>query len=403
MRFGLAARLALADMRHDAGLFASVALTVTAVLAPLLVLLGLKTGVVEHLVGALRADPATREVVLRGHVPLAAEWFAAMRARPDVAFVVPRMRQLAQPVDVGMAASPTRGTNADFVVSAPGDPVLGTQAGGIGEGSVVVSQRLAQLGGFKIGDDVTVWAVRRATSGNQRIDAPARVAGIAPATATQNAVVYGPLAMAAALEAFQERDSGRVAGGQPAGGQAAGAHVFPSFRLYARDITDVAGLQRDLLAQGMEVRTEVGRIGWTLAIDRNLTALFAVLTACGGAGVAVTLAVSLWGNVARKRRALSLLRLLGLPARALVVFPLVQGGLVAGGGSLLAAGVALAVGGMINAAYGVAYLEGSELCVIAPVHILVTVCGAIVLALLASLAAVRPVLRIAPSEGMREA
>jgi putative ABC transport system permease protein len=127
-----------------------------------------------------------------------------------------------------------------------------------------------------------------------------------------------------------------------------------------------------------------------------------VLTACGAAGVAVTLAVSLWGNVARKRRSLSLLRLLGLPARALVVFPLVQGGLIALIGSLLAAGTALAVGAMINAAYGTAYLEGSQLCVIAPSHILIACLGAPVLALLASLVAVRPVLRIAPSEGMRE-
>ena len=389
----LAARLALADMRHDAGLFAGVALTVTAVLAPLLLLLGLKTGVIEHLVGGLRADPQVREIVLRGHMPLPPEWFETMRARPDVAFVAPRMRQLAQPVDIGPAANPIRGTNADFVVSAPGDPLLGRAAQEIGAGSIVISQRLAQLSGFRPGDEVAVWAIRRASTGNQRIDARARIAAIAPATATQNAVVYGPLAMAAALEAFQERDTAQAP---------AQAHIFPSFRLYARDITDVATLERDLLAQGMEIRTEVGRIGWTLSIDRNLTTLFAVFTACGAAGVAVTLAVSLWGNVARKRRALSLLRLLGLPARALVVFPLVQGGLIALIGSALAAGTALAVGGMINAAYGTAYLEGSKLCVIAPSHILFAFAGALVLALLASLVAVRPVLRIAPSEGMRE-
>jgi putative ABC transport system permease protein len=391
----LAARLALADMRHDVGLFAGVALTVTAVLAPLLLLLGLKTGVIEHLVGGLRADPQVREIVLRGHMPLPPEWFERMRARPDVAFVAPRMRQLAQPVDIGPAANPIRGTNADFVVSAPGDPLLGAASREIGAGSIVISQRLAQISGFKPGDEVAVWAIRRASTGNQRIDARARIAAIAPAAATQNAVVYGPLAMAASLEAFQERDTGQATPAQ--------AHIFPSFRLYARDITDVATLERDLLAQGMEIRTEVGRIGWTLSIDRNLTTLFAVLTACGAAGVAVTLAVSLWGNVARKRRSLSLLRLLGLPARALVVFPLVQGGLIALIGSALAAGTAMAVGAMINAAYGTAYLEGSQLCVIAPSHILFAFAGALALALLASLVAVRPVLRIAPSEGMREA
>jgi len=394
MKLLLAARLALADMRHDAALFAGVALTVAAVLAPLLVLLGLKTGVVEHMIGGLRADPAVREIVLRGHKERPPEWFAAMRDRPDVAFIAPRMRQLAHTVDVGMAASPTRGTNADFVVSGPADPLLRAQASAIGPASVVLSQRLAQQGGFKPGDEVTVWAIRRATTSNQRIDVRARVAAIAPPGATQNAVVFGPLEMAAALEAFQERETGR---------SDAARHEFPSFRLYARDITDVATLERDLLAEGLEVRTDVARIAWTLSIDRNLSTLFAVLSACGGAGVAVTLTLSLWGNVARKRRSLSLLRLLGLPARALVVFPLVQGGLVAGAGSVLAAGVALAVAAMINAAYGTAYLEGSNLCVIAPSHILITIAGAVAMALLASLAAVRPVLRIAPSEGMREA
>ncbi len=401
MKALLAARLALADMRHDAALFAGVALTVTAVLAPLLVLLGLKTGVIEQLLGGLRADPTTREIVLRGHLPLTPEWFDRMRARPDVAFVAPRMRQLAQPVDVGPAADPTRGTNADFVISATGDPLLGPAAAAIGADSVAgngavnvaISPRLAQLAGLKPGDEVAIWALRRASSGNQRLDARARIAAIAPATASQNAVVYGPLAMAASLEAFQERDSATTE---------SRAHIFPSFRLYARDITDVATLEADLLAQGMEIRTEVGRIGWTLSIDRNLTALFAVLTACAATGVVVTLAVSLWGNVARKRRALSLLRLLGLPARALVAFPLVQGGLIAAIGSILGACVALAVGDIINAAYGTAYLEGNALCVIAPRHILAAIAGSIVLALLASLIALRPVLRISPSEGMHE-
>ena len=395
MKWRLTTRLALADMRNDAGLFACIALTVAAVLAPLLLLLGLKTAVVDHLLGGLRSDPLVREIVLRGHLALPPAWFEAMRGRPDVAFVAPRMRQLAQPVDVGLASNPIRGTNADFVVSGPGDPVLGAAA--VGAASVVLSQRLAQLGGFAVGDEIVVWAVRRARTGNTRIDVAARIAAIAPAAATQNAVVYGPLAMAAALEAFQERDS------VPSEGQSSSTgHVFPSFRLYASEITDVATLERDLLAQGMEVRTEVGRIAWTLSIDRNLTALFAVLTACGGAGVAVTLAVSLWANVARKRRALSLLRLLGLPARALVVFPVVQGGLVALIGSLAAAGVAVVVAGAINLAYGNAYLEGNPLCRIAPLHVVTAVVAATVLALLASLVAVRPVLRIAPSDGMRE-
>ncbi len=388
----LMARLALADMRHDLALFGCAMLTVAAVLAPLLILLGLKTGVVEHLLATLRADPQTREITLRGHGRFPPEWFATMRARPDVAFAAPRLRPLSQPVDVGRPINPTHGSDADFLVSGAGDPTLGAAAAAIDDTHVVLSARLAAQGQWQPGEDILVWAVRRSSAGNRRVDVPANVAAIAPGTATGNAVVYGSAAVAQRLEAFQERPDG----------QPAEIPVAAGFRLFARDITDVASLESDLSAQGLEVRTEGARIAWVLTLQAGLATLFAVLTACAAGGCAVSVGAGLWGNVARKRRALSTLRLLGVPGRSLVLFPLLQAALIAAAGSLLGAGVALAVGGGINAAYSGAYLAGSQMCRITPAQIGIAIAASVVLALLAGAAAVPPILRIGPAEGMRE-
>ncbi|CAH2603860.1 ABC transporter permease [Rhodovastum atsumiense] len=385
-------RLALADAWHEWRLSACAALTVAAVVAPLLLLLGLKTGVVDHLMTALRSDPQSRQLALRGHGSFPPAWFEALRARPDVAFVAPRLRQLAQPVDVARPEDPVTGLNADLWVSAAGDPLLGPAATAIGPASVVLSARLARQGRFAVGDRLVVWALRRGPEGNRRNDATVTVGAIAPESATQNAVVFAPLALAAGLERFQERGTDAVADD----------YAFPSFRLYARDITDVAILERLLLDQGLEVRTDVARIEWTLEIGRSLSALFAILTACAAAGVGVALAASLGANVLRKTRDLSLLRLLGVPPRRLAGFPLAQAVALAGAGTVLGALVALTVGVLINLAYGRGLLGEDTLCRLAPGDLLAALGASLALALLAGAAAARPVLRIAPAEGLRE-
>jgi putative ABC transport system permease protein len=58
----LIVRLALADLRHDAGFMASLVIGVAAVIAPLLLILGLKFGLVEIQRQCLVQDPVYREM-----------------------------------------------------------------------------------------------------------------------------------------------------------------------------------------------------------------------------------------------------------------------------------------------------------------------------------------------------
>ena len=157
----------------------------------------------------------------------------------------------------------------------------------------------------------------------------------------------------------------------------------------------------DLEAEGLEVETHAARIGWVFRTDRNLTLLFLVLVGCAAIGVALALAATLWGNVLRKRRALSLLRLLGCPARRLALFPIVQAGLVALAGAALAAAGALCGAALMNAVFAPAFgLPG--LATVLAWHLAAATGATLGIALLAGAAAVRPILGIAPAEGLRE-
>ena len=83
--------------------------------------------------------------------------------------------------------------------------------------------------------------------------------------------------------------------------------VFPSFRLYARTIYDVAGLASVLTEAGQRVKTSAAEIETVRSIDRNLALLFWVIAAAGMAGYSLSLGASLWANTDRKRRELSVL------------------------------------------------------------------------------------------------
>jgi putative ABC transport system permease protein len=392
----LVLRMAVADALHDRWLFACAALTVAAVLLPLLLLLALKTGIVERLLAELRADPAATELRLRGNVALPPEWFERMARRPEVGFLVPRVRTFGNALSYARADDPIRARQADLISSGPGDPLLGAMSRLVEGDRVLVSKRVSEEAGLRPGDALVLWRpLPRGGSPRPRIEFRVTVAAIAPDSASSQRHIFGTAALAGRLEDSSEQDPVAVPEAE------ATPRVFAAFRLYARDITGVAPLAEALEAEGLEVETHAARIGWVFRTDRNLTLLFLVLVGCAAIGVALALAATLWGNVLRKRRALSLLRLLGCPARRLALFPIVQAGLVALAGAALAAAGALCGAALMNAVFAPAFgLPG--LATVLAWHLAAATGATLGIALLAGAAAVRPILGIAPAEGLRE-
>ena len=81
--------LAAADYRRERLLSLCSILGLAAVLAPLLVLYGVKFGVVTTMVSRMRSDPLTLELspVSSGH--FTGDFFTSLRQEPGVAFVLP--------------------------------------------------------------------------------------------------------------------------------------------------------------------------------------------------------------------------------------------------------------------------------------------------------------------------
>ena len=118
--------LSLRDYLHERLLSACAVLGLAAVLAPLLILFGVKFGVVETLTERLRNDPATLEISPVGSGHFSAADMDRWRDDGRVAFVMPRTRTLAATVEL----LPERGTPLHVSMEPTGheDPMLARHA-----------------------------------------------------------------------------------------------------------------------------------------------------------------------------------------------------------------------------------------------------------------------------------
>ena len=138
------ARLAFRDYSHEWHISGCFILGLAAVLAPLLVLFGLKYGLVTSMLTALAEDPEKRELKPLGSGHYTAVWFRGMRARPEVAFVSPRTRTLAATLELSSKTAPVI-LPAELIPSGQHDPLLkGLERRPAGLHEVVLSRSAAE-------------------------------------------------------------------------------------------------------------------------------------------------------------------------------------------------------------------------------------------------------------------
>ncbi len=119
-------RLAYRDFAHERRLSLCYILALMAVLAPLLILFGLKFGLIDTLARRLVESAANREVVAVGSRRYDEDWFKRMSARADVAFVVPNTRRIA--ASLSRLQNPETGSDlraVQMIPTGPRDPLLG--------------------------------------------------------------------------------------------------------------------------------------------------------------------------------------------------------------------------------------------------------------------------------------
>ena len=92
--------LSLRDYTHEWRMSGCFVLALASVLAPMMILFGLKFGIVNSMLAELIGNPANREIRSVGSGRFSEDWFRQMAARDEVAFVIPRTRALAATIQL---------------------------------------------------------------------------------------------------------------------------------------------------------------------------------------------------------------------------------------------------------------------------------------------------------------
>ncbi|WP_460132820.1 ABC transporter permease [Pseudomonas sp. S1_E04] len=332
MRIPLIASLAWQDYRNDAWLSACSVLALVAVIAPLLVLFGLKFGLVSSLTERLQTDPATREIIPLGGGRFSSAFIAQLGQRSDVAFAVPRTRQIAATAQVGTLT-------LEMLPTAARDPLLHGLPMPKGLDQIVLSHTAAEKLAARPGDWLEVSFARQIAGRVEAQRTRLQVLAVLPLEAFSRDGVFADLSL---LEAAEDYRDGRAV---PALGwvgdeiAVSEQRVYPAFRLYARSLTDVEPLRVFFAAQNVLVSTQAQTIAQVQSLSRNLSIVFWIIAGLALAGAFAAIFAGALAAVARKRRELSVLRLLGFSTGALLLFVVLQALYSAGVAAVLSAGL----------------------------------------------------------------
>ena len=387
--------LALKELRHDwqsAGCFVA---ALVGVLAPLLIILALKNGVIASMLGRLVDDPSNRELIAIGAGRHDAAFFAGLAARDDVAFVLPATRS------INAVANAVRHPDArrlqrkvTLIPSAPGDPL--TPDAQVAPGTVILSATLAEQLDAGPGDSLELRIERRLGDQPETATRPMTVAGIVAPELYGRAALFVSVPDLVAIERYRD-DRAVTATDWTADRPPPDA--FASFRLYARALSDIAPLESALSRQGVETRPRAENVELLISFRRGLNLLFAVIAALAALGFWASMAANLRGTVERQRVSLSLLGLLGVGDFARRLIPVVQSVVLVMGGVLVTLVLVLPVLAIINRTFTPDGMD--RLASLGPVDLLATLLLGIVTAVSAAAWAAHAIGDITPDEVLR--
>ena len=397
-------RLSLQDLMHDRWVSLCILASLVAVIVPVLLLLGLRLGVVANLQQQLLTDPVNLELKIINNARLDRAWFEQVGRRADVAFVIPLTRSLNTQASVRLDAQRFI-ENMELLPTATGDPLL-KQLPVPELGQTVLSRLAADRLAAKVGDEISVRINRRRDGLQENGKRSLVVSAILSPAVFPRAAMLVNLSFLESLEDFRDGyqspewglDSGDL---RPA------RQDYARARVYARSLEQVAELARwleskSLGQQTLNVSTRVNDIEAVQSIDAVLNLIFLVVAGTAIAGAAASLFAAFLTNIDRKRRYLAYFRLLGLGTGAVASFVLIQ--------ALLLSLFAFALGGLgyqagseiFNQVLGQALPDSQFVCRLQSHDVVLALSFTLVLALLvAGLGSVRA-MRIEAVESLRE-
>ncbi|WP_455887968.1 ABC transporter permease [Pseudomonas rustica] len=400
-RLVLLARLSLADLWHDRNVSLCMAASLVAVIAPLLLLFGLKHGVVSQLQQELLSDPRNLEVKMlsSGHFDQA--WLQRLQARPEVGFAIGQTRSLNTQADL-LGAHGRFVDNVEVIPTRAGDPLLATDLSELAPDQVILSERAAERLDAKAGDTLRLRVARRLNEVNERGERTLQVRAIVSSVRFARPAAFVSPELLMELEHY--RDGYRVASLGASSGQALDAlNVgYARARVYARDIDSVAPLERWLNEQRIETASRLAEINSVKAINHVLGLIFGVIAGAALIGCIASLVGAFLANIDRKRRHLAVLRLLGFSSPAVSAYVVLQALVLSLVGYLGGLGSYYLGSLLFDRLLVSSQATGAFICHITVWHGLVALLLAFLVAGLVALIGALRAIRIQPAESLRE-
>jgi putative ABC transport system permease protein len=390
--------IALRELRHE--WLASLCFVAALVggLAPLLVILALKNGVIDSMVDRLVEDPANREVIAIGAGRHGPAFFEMLATRSDVAFVIPSTRTINAQANAVRNVNSRRIEQAvPLIPSGTGDPLLAGDVGFVSAGRVVVSAELATALEVSSGSKVEMLIGREIDGMRETARVEFEVIDVLSPERYGRMAMFLSLPDLLATERFRDDRTIQTSDWTDPRPE---PEYYASFRLYAARLADIAPLSAELRAMGVDTRPRAQNATLLLGFRKNLTFLYAVIAALAVTGFWAAMAANLRGMVARQRLALSLLALIGMRDRDRRMVPLVQAVVLVLTGIvttlLLVSGMVLAVNHIFQASTGetVAQLGLHDLAA--------TLCIGMITAVTSAVWAMRAIDGIGPDDVLRE-
>ena len=314
--------LALRDILFDKKISLCVIASILAVVGPLLLLFGLKFGIVSQLRAELLSDPRNKEIQMTASARLDAEWFAQLRKEAGVGFVIPLTRSLNTQADLFVDGRRFL-ENVELLPTAVGDPLLGGLAAPSEDSEVVLSRSAADRLKLEVGDTLNVRVFRTLDKNLERAQKQVRVSAILPIHVFSRPAVLTTLPLLIAVEDYRDGVKVPMLDSNTGTEPVTRSH-FARARIYAQSIESVGQVVERLQTKGIETSSRIAEIKSVQAIDRVLGFVFAVIAWAAALGCAASLIGALMANIDRKRKDLALLRLFGYGRYSMLSYVIVQ-------------------------------------------------------------------------------
>lgn len=399
--FSLLVRLALRDLWHDRKVSFCIAASLVAVIAPLLLLFGLKHGVVNQLQEDLLSDPRNLEIRMLASGNYSNDWITDLQQMPGVAFAIGQTRSLNTQADL-LVDNRRFVENAEVIPTAAADPLLNNILSDLQQGQVILSHSAAQRLQVEVGRSIRLRASRKLDEVNERGEMQLQVVAILEAARFSRPAVFVNLPLLIALEQFRDGDYKPEFGLDTGSEVSAKATSFSKVRLYAKTVDDVSPISALLEQQHIDTTSRLAEINNVKAINQVLTLIFAVIALTALVGCIASLIGAFLANIDRKRKDLAVLRLLGFTNLTIALYVIVQALMI----TVLAYIVGLALYGLASGVFNQLLVNhqstsgfASEITLM---HAALALGLSVVIAVFVSCIGALRAIRIQPAESLRE-